>query len=940
MKASLHGILKIYSLIQDITECKISLQDSIHSLSSKEYETCMSNEIASFFEKEAQALFERDLPKALIIAEISFAMCNIIGDPRAEAHCGVTLGVMKLHSSRIHESIQLFNNSLIFYKKASEESAIGPIKANLGSAYIALHKYLAAMDYLSQAEVLFRKNKDKIGLAKVLNSLSLAAFETSKYLQSIEYNNEAIDLFTELNDCSRYVNCLTQIGLCHCYLGNYLLAIEYTLKALDISKSREFRNETMTALSNLGMIYNYMGDNAKALDSCNSALELADELKHRYIMAITYGILGNINIDFGQYKDAIEYFNNALNIFQEDNNKKGQGIYLGNLGLIYCHLREYQKAIDLYQKALQIVRDLGDIQAESVILGFLGEVYQFIHNFNEAEKYLSSAVEISNKIGDKKVMASCMIALGNNYYKLGNSVKAIEIQTKASKILHEIGALNYEQRALVAIGEIYENGLFKEDSALANYATAIELAERIRAGINVERFRMGIMNLKESAYAHFIALCTRIESSYEQKIVRSYEYLERFKCRTILEALSHTDIKPNHIIPEDLLLSEKALLKDIKYYYLNQNRQPVSSADIHALEMQLDKVWDKINVIDPEYVSLRRGKPLNHSQILSTISNQTKIICIIEYFYHTDKLIIFILRSNTFKIDIEEIAFPEELFQGYIDKYTNDFLKLRTSNSATEDLWQELSLYFIDPIKKYLDNIDIIYFVPYKHLHYLPLHLLKIDGQYIIEKYQIIYAPSASVIGYCQKKWVQDSGSCLIIGVDFEDEADKIADIYKNNSRVLKGFEATKELIEYEAKLSNIIHFSCHGFFDSRLPMKSGLKLSDSILTSEDVFRLDLHANVVTLSACETGINDHNPGDDMVGLTRGFLYAGASTVLVSLWAVAAPSTMKLMERFYLHLNSGLLKTEALQKAQLEIKEIPLYNHPYYWAPFILVGIWK
>jgi len=135
-----------------------------------------------------------------------------------------------------------------------------------------------------------------------------------------------------------------------------------------------------------------------------------------------------------------------------------------------------------------------------------------------------------------------------------------------------------------------------------------------------------------------------------------------------------------------------------------------------------------------------------------------------------------------------------------------------------------------------------------------------------------------------------------------EDEADRVGAVLGEGSSVYKGDQVTKELIRQESQGKDIIHFSCHGFFDSYLPMKSGLQLADGVLTVEDIYQLNLNASLVTLSACQTGLSEHKPGDDLIGLTRSLLYAGTPSVLVSLWSVPATSTFELMERFYVHLS--------------------------------------
>lgn len=138
-----------------------------------------------------------------------------------------------------------------------------------------------------------------------------------------------------------------------------------------------------------------------------------------------------------------------------------------------------------------------------------------------------------------------------------------------------------------------------------------------------------------------------------------------------------------------------------------------------------------------------------------------------------------------------------------------------------------------------------------------------------------------------------------------------------------------------------MIHLSCDGSFNPQEPLKSGLLLSDGMLTVKDIFSMNIKANLLVLSACETGFNEQKPGDELIGLTRAFLYSGTKSIMVSLWRVNVVSTLKLMESFYKKIkNEKMSKAEALQKAQIEMMRDEQYFHPYYWAPFILIGDWK
>ena len=172
----------------------------------------------------------------------------------------------------------------------------------------------------------------------------------------------------------------------------------------------------------------------------------------------------------------------------------------------------------------------------------------------------------------------------------------------------------------------------------------------------------------------------------------------------------------------------------------------------------------------------------------------------------------------------------------------------------------------------------------------------------------------------------------------FEGESKNVAGLF--STKPYNAESATKDKVIETCTDKDVIHFSCHGYFDNADPLSSGVKLYDDVLTAREIFDMRLDTELVTLSACQTGLNERSPGDELVGLTRAFLYAGSPSVIVSLWSVDARSTQELMLEFYKLLKNGSDKATALQEAQKRIMENEKYSHPYYWAPFILVGDWE
>ena len=224
-------------------------------------------------------------------------------------------------------------------------------------------------------------------------------------------------------------------------------------------------------------------------------------------------------------------------------------------------------------------------------------------------------------------------------------------------------------------------------------------------------------------------------------------------------------------------------------------------------------------------------------------------------------------------------------------------------------------------------------------MHGLPFHALYDGTHYLIDSFTISYAPSASIYTLCHARQANNSGPSLILGVPdaqtphILDEVQSVAAAVPWRE-LFVGSEASLDVLKKKGPESRVVHIATHGYFRQDNPLFSGIRLGDSYLNLYDLYRLHLPVQLLTLSGCSTGLNAVAAGDELLGLIRGLLYAGAQSVILTLWDVADSSTAKLMERFY-RLMQQHGKARALQAAMLEIREE--YPHPYYWAPFVLIG---
>jgi CHAT domain-containing protein len=234
--------------------------------------------------------------------------------------------------------------------------------------------------------------------------------------------------------------------------------------------------------------------------------------------------------------------------------------------------------------------------------------------------------------------------------------------------------------------------------------------------------------------------------------------------------------------------------------------------------------------------------------------------------------------------------------------------------------------------------------VPHGVLHQVPFHALYDGAHYLLESWLISYAPSATVFALCQQRPLRNSGAAVVVGVAdgqlpaVEKEVQQVAETLHTHwptVHLLVNDQATLAALTPLTAQAGLLHLASHGLFRRDNPLFSALKLHDGWLTATEVAQLDLTGALVTLSACESGRSQVMGGDEIIGLTYAFLSAGAASLVVSQWLVQDQVTAALMLRWYEHLLRGADLAAALRAAQLDI--MADHRHPYYWAPFILVG---
>ncbi|MEM4284463.1 MAG: CHAT domain-containing protein [Candidatus Caldarchaeum sp.] len=535
--------------------------------------------------------------------------------------------------------------------------------------------------------------------------------------------------------------------------------------------------------------------------------------------------------------------------------------------------------------------------------------------------------------------------------------------------------------------------------SISNLEGAIGLLESLRAAAPGPELRASFFASNRDYYEFYIDLLLQLHEREPGKghDLGAFEASERARARSLLELLTEARIEVTAGIAPGLKERERAVharIAGIQSQLLRAHAQArPNAAEIAALEEALKRADEERQQVEleirrrhPRYAELQYPEPIGVRALQARLDERTALL---EYVLGWEKAVLFVVTREGFQaIRLGATAEIRERVEKLRAAIASGPLRMAWANYVVNArrLYQEL----VQPAEKWLVGKQELVIVPDEILYYLPFEVLLTSGEvtvedprrlpYLVRSYAVSYAPSASVWASVSRAEVGRPEKTLLayadpvygeVGVESavgralnsafgelkklpplrssRREVEGIAKLYSAEEVTLYlGAQAREENVKGEAlDRYRFVHFATHGLLNEQAPSYSGLVLTlpsgarqaqeDGLLQVYEVFNLKLNAELVVLSACETGLGKQMRGEGLIGLTRGFFYAGAGAVVVSLWKVADVSTAELMVRFYRHLKAGRGKADALRRARLEMLEEGRFMHPFYWAPFVLMG---
>jgi len=875
----------------------------------------------------------------------------------AEADRLLQQGIQQAQSSQFEAALQSWQQALTIYREIKNRQGEGWALGNLGEAYRNLGDYAKAIEYLQQSLAITRETKDRLGEGNALGNLGNAYSSLGDYAKAIDYQQQHLAIAREIKDRLGEGNALGSLGNAYSSLGDYAKAIDYLQQTLAIAREIKDRYSEAAALGNLGIAYYSLGDYTKVIEYTQQTLAIAKGIKDRLSEGNALGNLGAAYYSLGDYPKAIEYHQQRLAIAKGIKDRYGEGVALGNLGLAYSSLGDYTKAIEYHQQRLAIAREIKDRRGEGNALGNLGTPYYRLGDYTKAIEYYQQRLAITREIKDRYGEGESLGNLGLAYSSLGDYTKAIEYQQQSLVIAREIGNKEGEGTSLNNLGLVLQkSGNLLEAEKILRTGIEVWESQRGRLGNN-DAYKVSIFEQQAGTYR----LLQQVLIA-QNKTNDALEVAERGRARAFVELLARrvSPVEAQGITSPSTVASPT--IEQIKEIAKVQNSTLVQYSIIYEDFKVQGKEQSKesklyIWVIKPTGEVTFRNVDL--SPLWQCKGVQPCAPTSLNDLVTGARESIGVRGRSTLGV-----VPTQEALQDAEDK-------------ATKRL-QQLHQLLIEPIADLLPtdpNAHVI-FIPQARLFLAPFPALQdASGKYLIEKHTILSAPSIQVLDLTHKQRQQlgarhtsplQGNDALVVGnptmpsvrpafdqppqelpplPGAEREAKAIAPLL--NTQPLIGDKATKTVVEELLPKARIIHLATHGLLDDIEGLESAIALApdplpskagevNGLLTAKEILSLKLNAELVVLSACDTG-RGRITGDGVVGLSRSLISAGVSSVVVSLWAVSDDSTAFLMTEFYKNIQHSPDKAQALRSAMLTTMKQTQYSNPLQWAAFTLIG---
>ncbi|HWQ52480.1 MAG TPA: CHAT domain-containing tetratricopeptide repeat protein [Bryobacteraceae bacterium] len=898
---------------------------------------------------EAVKLTRVDLARADRLAQAARWLAALLEDPWCRAQSLRATGHVFYARGRYERAIAQYEAALVLLRGLGREVDAGRTLSGALHSLIYLGRYEQALAWAAEARVIFERHGDRLRLARLDINSGNIYYRQDRFEEALALYSRACEELRSMGNSQDVAAVLSNMAVCSISLNDFAGALRYYEEARAWCAEHDMPLLVAEADYNIAYLHYLRGEYVRAIELYRDAREHCRFLDNRYHLALCDLDQSEMYLELNLAEDAAELAASALERFGELGLGYEAAKATAFLAIAMSRQGNTARALGLFADART-----GFVRERNAVWPALIDLYQALVLF-EADRYqrsgrlARSALRFFSGSPLAGKAALCELLLARLALAAGRPGAALALCRSALDRLRVTETPAVSCHAWFVLGQARE-ALGERELALEAYRQAHARLEDLRSGLRGEELKIAFMKDKLAVYESLVWMS---QSSPEV----AFRYIEEAKSRSLADLIAFRlgDLPASSTAPGALVAEARRLREEIAsalHRIEAQETRPGEHAGAYVdglrrrtreIGGRLASTLQELRATDRDFGALQNTGHSDLDEIRAALPQDALLL---EYYEARGMLYCCVLgRDGLDLVPLGDAAPARESFRllrfqlakfGLGPEYIKAFEEpLRTAAAAH---LAELYGTLIAPVRDRLTGSRLV-IVPHGFLHYVPFHALGEGECCLVDDFAVSYAPSATVYALCCAKAAAPDGS-LILGIPdrlaphIAGEVDAVAATLPG-ARLFLGPEATADRLRRYGPESRFVHVATHGLFRQDNPMFSSIRLGDAPLTLHDLYGLRLGAELVTLSGCGTGLNAVVGGDELLGLVRGLLFAGARAVLASLWDVNDESTAEFMRLFYGRLANGSDKAAALGAAMRDLRA--RYPHPYYWAPFALVG---
>ncbi len=897
-------------------------------------------------------LLLRDPELAQVLAETNLYIASLLDQPLAWAYANRSLAQVLYTMRRSAEADAYFEKAADLFERAGLRGEVGRTLVGQMDNLMYLSRYSEALDLAERARAALEEAQDVSYLSTLEIALGNVYYRLNRYPESLSHYDRAQELLENRDNTQAHAS-LASIGLNRAYVLTEMNRFDEAVQSFQITKNHCERHglSLWAAIADRGVSQMHFrrGNYSTALRILEQVRRRHEQLDDARRVGLCDMDRAEIYLELNLFADAADIAARAYDIFQRLGNRYETAKCLTYQAIAYFKTFEDEDAEKALLAAREIFVNEGNDLWVAVVDLWRAQLLTRQQQFSTAQELAQRSAEIFERQQAPARAANARVLSAQSFLELEERTPALREAQRALDGIEGFHAPWVSYQCYNTLGRLKElNGSIDEAEQL--YMKAIDQMESLRGNIRLDEMRLSFGRDKYQVYENIVNLkLTKNDTR------AAFQFVERSKSRTLIDLLERNleTVWDTGVDDSPRLQRIRKIREELNIFYSRLNEigaarptgDTATQEEIARREQELVELLREVGSEKSGWATLQSMKIPDVEEVQAMLQADEVLV---EYYTIGDRFQAFIISRNKFEIvrNLTTTSTVRTALKGFTFQLSKFHLQAAYLESHAQLLLKaiqyhlrELYRHLIEPIQDKLDRPSLI-FVPHHVLHYVPFHALYDGANYLVDAYAVSRGASASVLKICREKKIQRTEQDLVLAVADEMTPHINEEVAALRALLPKGLffvgrEAREDKLRRYGPTAGKLHIAAHGIFRADNPMFSSLKLGDSWLNLFDIFNLQLGAELTVLSACETGMSAVWEGDELLGLARGFLYAGTPSLVVSLWTVNDRSTAQLMRRFYEALHRGASKTRALQEAILEIKAA--FPHPYHWAPFILMG---